>query len=98
MLSVLPLFSLCIVEKGANNSRYSLFLFTGIRTDMLLIIFLALIAKLTSVSGDCDVGNLTQNNFDWDEVGINVLTWLLKEEASKTVVWFHVSFVVLLRY
>jgi hypothetical protein len=41
---------------------------------MLLIVFLALIAKLTSVSGDCDVGILTQNNFDWDKVGIGVLT------------------------
>ena len=61
-------------KKGQKNSRHSFFLFAGIYTNMLLIVFLALIAKLTSVSGDCDVGNLTQNNFDWDNVGIVALT------------------------
>jgi hypothetical protein len=40
---------------------------------MLLIIFLGLIAKLTLVSGDCDVGTLKLNDFDWNKVGIIVL-------------------------
>jgi len=48
---------------------------------MLLIIFLGVIAKLTSVSGDCDFGNLTQNNFDWDQVGITVMSQFLKYTA-----------------
>jgi len=40
---------------------------------MLPIILLGLIAKLTSISGDCDVG--TQDvNLNWNEVGISVLT------------------------
>ena len=39
---------------------------------MLLIIFLGIIVKLTSVAGDCDFGNMTQNNFDWNKVGINI--------------------------
>ena len=40
---------------------------------MLLIIFLGLIAKLTSVLGECVVGN--QNvNINWNEVGISALT------------------------
>ena len=37
---------------------------------MLLTIFLDLIAKLTSVSGDCDVGTQEVDDFDWTEVGI----------------------------
>jgi len=44
---------------------------------MLLIIFLSLIAKLTSVSCDCDVG--TQNvNLNWNRVGISVFTQFLR--------------------
>jgi len=49
-------------------------------TKMLLIIFLSLIAKLTSVSGDCDIGP-QHVNIDWDKVGIGVLTQLLKQAA-----------------
>jgi hypothetical protein len=37
---------------------------------MLLIIFLGLIGKLTSVSGRCDVGTRDVKNFDWDKVDI----------------------------
>jgi len=44
---------------------------------MLLIIFLGLIAKLASVSGDCDFGTRTLNDFDWFKVGISVLTCLM---------------------
>jgi hypothetical protein len=47
---------------------------------MLLIIFLSLIAKLTLVSGDCVIG--TQHvNIRWNNVGISVLTQLLKQAA-----------------
>ena len=41
---------------------------------MLLIVFLDLIAKLTSVYGDCDVTNQEVKNFDFTKVGICVLT------------------------
>jgi hypothetical protein len=84
--------------KGKKGQRkytchFSSFL-TGIKTNMLLIIFLGVIAKLTSVSGDCDFGNLTQNNFDWDNVSITVLIQFLKYTAFKTAAWFYISFVV----
>jgi hypothetical protein len=42
---------------------------------MLLIIFVVLIAKLTSVSGDCVVGP-QHVNMNWISVGISVLTQL----------------------
>jgi hypothetical protein len=51
---------------------------------MLLIIFLSLIAKLTSVASDCDVGTQKVKNFDWIKVGINVLTGFLKQAAFKS--------------
>jgi len=58
---------------GQKKFKCHLFsLFTGIETNMLLIIFLGIIVKLTSVAGDCDFGNMTQNNFDWNKVGINI--------------------------
>ena len=38
---------------------------------MLLIIFVGLVAKLTSVSGDCVVGSQGVNNINWDKVGIS---------------------------
>jgi hypothetical protein len=41
---------------------------------MLMIIILGVIAKLALVSGDCDHGTLKGNEFDWNKVGINVLT------------------------
>jgi len=62
---------------------------------MLLIIFLGLIAKLTSVSGDCDFGISEGKYFDWSKVCINVLTRFLKQEAFKLLLvfisylWFH---------
>jgi hypothetical protein len=42
---------------------------------MMLIIILSLIAKLTSVSGECIVGNQAVN-LNWNKVGISVLTEL----------------------
>jgi hypothetical protein len=44
---------------------------------MLLIIFLSLIGKLTLVSGVCDGGTPTLNNFDWNRVGLSVLICLM---------------------
>ena len=48
-----------------------------------MIIFLCLIASLTSVYGDQDVGN----NFYWNMVGISILTQFLKQAAFKTAAW-----------
>jgi len=53
---------------------------------MLLIIFMCLIAKLTSVSGDCVVGP-RKVNIDWNKVGVSVLTQLLKQAAFQTADW-----------
>jgi len=61
---------------------------------MLLIIFLGLIAKLASVCDCCDVGTSEVNNFDWNQVGIVVLTGLLKQAAFKTAACIYTSFVV----
>jgi len=44
---------------------------------MLLIIFLGLIAKIELVSGDCNLGPPTLDEFDISRVGICVLTCLL---------------------
>jgi hypothetical protein len=53
---------------------------TGIVTKMLPITLLGLIAMLTTVYGDCNIG--PQNvNLNWNEVGIGVLTLLLKKAA-----------------
>jgi hypothetical protein len=35
---------------------------------MLLIVFLDIIATLTLVSGECDVGTQNISDFDWNEV------------------------------
>jgi len=44
---------------------------------MLLIILLGLIGNLALVSGDCDLGTPTLNDFDFSSVGISVLISLL---------------------
>jgi len=44
---------------------------------MFLIIFLGLIANLTLLSGDCDVGTLKLNDFDFNKVGVIVFTSFL---------------------
>ena len=53
---------------------------------MLLIIFLGLIAKLTLVCGDCDVGTSVVDDFDFTRVGISVLITFLIQVTFKTVV------------
>ena len=60
---------------------------------MLLIVFLDLIAKLTSVYGDCDVTNQEVKNFDFTKVGICILTWFLKQAGGKTDACIYISFV-----
>ena len=52
---------------------------------MLLIIFLGLIAKLTLVCGDCDVGTSGVGDYNFTRVGISVLTSFLIEVTFKTV-------------
>jgi hypothetical protein len=46
---------------------------------MMLIVLLGLIAKLTSVSGDCGDGNEGVTNLNFNKVGIGVLIQLLKQ-------------------
>jgi hypothetical protein len=46
---------------------------------MLLIFFLGLIAKLALVCNGCDVGTSEVKDFDWNNVGIGLLTQLLKQ-------------------
>jgi hypothetical protein len=41
---------------------------------MLLIIVLGLIAKITLVSGDCDIGTWGVDDFDFNQVVLIVLT------------------------
>ena len=67
--------------KGKQWQRqftYHLFSFiTGIKTKMLLIIFLGLIANLTLLSGECNVGTVKLRDFDWNKVGVSVFTSFL---------------------
>jgi hypothetical protein len=69
--------SLCIMYQGkewATKIYTSLLsLITGIKTDMLLIIFLGLIVNLVSVSGKCEDGSLKLNNFYWTNLGISAI-------------------------
>jgi len=62
-------------EKEERKLIYHFFkLITGIKTNMLMIIFWCLIAKLASVCDGCDVGTSEVNSFDWNQVSIFVLT------------------------
>jgi hypothetical protein len=56
---------------------------------MLMIIFLGLIAKLTSVSGQCDVGTTDVTHFVWNKVSVRLVTGFLKEAADETLFWFY---------
>jgi len=46
---------------------------TGTGTNMLLIVFLGLMAKIVLVSGECNLVT-TLHDFDYSKVGISVLT------------------------
>ena len=53
-------------KKAKRQFTYHLFSFiTGIKTNMLLIISLGLVATLTSGSGGCDAGTQDVNDFDF---------------------------------
>ena len=56
---------------------------------MLLINFLCLTVKLTSLCEGCDVGNSEVNNFDNNQLAIIVLTPFLKQPALKTAACFY---------
>jgi hypothetical protein len=61
---------------------------------LLNIIFLCLIASITSVSGDCDDGISEGKSFDWYKVGISVLTRFLKQATFKAAACVYILFVV----
>ena len=79
-------------KKGKRQFPYHLFsCLAGMKTNMLLIIVLGLIAKLASVSDGCDVGTQEVTNFDWSQVRTIVLTRFLKEAAFITAARLSLS-------
>ena len=71
-------------KKWQRQFTYQLFsLITGIKTIMLLIIFLGLISKLALSSGKCEHGNLKVKDFDWNKVGISVWHNLYNNQLFK---------------
>jgi len=48
---------------------------------MLLIVFLDLMATLTLVSGECDVGTQNIDDFDYTQVDVRLLTEIMKDVA-----------------
>ena len=72
-------------EKWERQLTYHFLpLITGTENIMLLIFFLGLIVKLAAVCDGCDVGTSEVNNFDWNQLGIIVLTRIMKQSAFKT--------------
>jgi hypothetical protein len=68
------------------------------KTDMLLIFLLGLIATLTSNCEGCDPGISEVKHFDWSKVGVTVLRRFLKQETFKTAPCVYITFVVPLIY
>jgi hypothetical protein len=72
---------------GRERQRKFTYLFssrvTGIETKMMLIIFLGLIAKLTSVSGQFIFGIQDVKTLNWEEVGVSefIRVHFLKQAA-----------------
>jgi len=65
-------------KKGQTQFTYNLFsLITGFKTNMLLTIMVGLFAKITLVSSDCEFRPLPLKDFDWNKVGVGVLTRIL---------------------
>jgi hypothetical protein len=58
---------------------------------MLLIVFLDLIATLTLVAGECNVGTQNISDFNYTEVSVRLLTGLMKEAAFKTIFSFPIT-------
>jgi len=54
---------------------------------MHLIVVLGLIAKLASVSGDCDVGKTVQD-FDYNKVSSDMLKCFLYQAVTATVLCY----------
>jgi hypothetical protein len=76
-------------KKGQREFTYRLFsLITGIKTNMLLIVFLGLIAKLALVCDGCDIGTQRTEDFNFVKVGVIVLTLLLKQVSLKMSIGF----------
>jgi hypothetical protein len=61
---------------------------------MLLIAALCLIAKLALVCDSCYIGIWGVDNFDWNLVGIGVLTRFLKQIAFTTAHFIYILFLV----
>jgi len=59
-------------------------LITGIKTNMLLNVFLGLIANLEPISGEFKNVSLKRNDFCWIKPRISVLTRFLLQAAVKT--------------
>jgi hypothetical protein len=61
---------------------------------MLLIILLGLIAKFTSVYGDCNIGTTDVEDFHYNKLGVWLLTRFMKQAALKLllVFIFHLCF------
>jgi hypothetical protein len=79
------------VQMGKKGQRILISLvFVNYRKNfnMLLIIFLGLICKLTSVSGDCDVGIQEVKSFNYNKVGNIMLTRFVKQAVFKISAWF----------
>jgi hypothetical protein len=53
---------------------------SGIKTNMLLIVLLGLIVRITLVSGECGIGTMKLRNFNWTKVCAIVLTCLINKQ------------------
>jgi len=53
------------------------------------IIFWGLVFRLAVVSADCNVVTLKLKHFDWNKVGIILLTNFLLKAAVKIATWFN---------
>ena len=87
--------SLCQGKEGANKI-YVFSWITGIKFNMLLIIFFGLVATLTSGSGGCGFGTQDVNGFDFSRAGAGALAWFVEQTVDNVSAWFVISFVVLL--
>jgi len=63
---------------------------------MLLIIVLGQIVTSALVSGECDYGSTNVTDFDWNKVGIGLLTLFLQQAVVNTSACVYISFVVIL--
>jgi hypothetical protein len=64
-------------RRGKEHSHIIFSSITGIGANMLLIISLVLIANSVLDSDACTIGHPKLTNFDWNRVGIGLMTCLL---------------------